>query len=262
MEKPKDIDEYKIWFSDVTGIPFTGKEQSYYETVSRIIKDEVERSNFWTEFLNLIESYNNEYYLLMNGYNLTAPNYKPEILVKSYDSMVNKAYRKNVILNKKWPKPPEDNWVTSKNWLTTTNDIIRTSYVVKYLDGIEFMIERLQKLCGKLSLKDSVSFEARDEGYYAVHYYVYLPISVPNEDWFSETKTILFEIQLTTQLQDVIKKLTHLHYENRRVRLKKPDKKWQWNYKSEEFSANYLGHILHYIEGMIMEIRENQNKQI
>ena len=37
--------------------------------------------------------------------------------------------------------------------------------------------------------------------------------------------------------------------------------KWQWDYKSDEFSANYLGHILHYVEGMIVEIREKQKKE-
>lgn len=262
MEKPKNINEYKVWLHNVIGIPFTGKEQSYYETVSGIIKTDIERSAFWTEFINKIESFNNEYYLEKDGYHLTVANYRPEILVKSYDSMLNKAYRKNVILNRNWPGPPKDDWINSKNWLTKTNDIIRTSFVVKYLDGIEFMIDRLTRYCKELGLKNDVSFEARDEGYYAVHYYIYLPISIPNEDWISEKKTISFEIQLTTQLQDVIKKLTHLHYENRRVRIDRPDKKWQWNYKSEEFSANYLGHILHYIEGMIMEIRENQTKKI
>ena len=28
-----------------------------------------------------------------------------------------------------------------------------------------------------------------------------------------------------------------------------------------EFAANYLGHVLHYVEGMIMDIREKQEKK-
>ena len=38
----------------------------------------------------------------------------------------------------------------------------------------------------------------------------------------------------------------------------KKEKIWQWNYKSDEFAANYLGHILHYVEGMIIEIRDKK----
>jgi len=55
-------------------------------------------------------------------------------------------------------------------------------------------------------------------------------------------------------------RLLHKYYEERRKKLKKEDIIWQWDWRSDEFSANYLGHILHYIEGMIMEIREKQRK--
>lgn len=34
------------------------------------------------------------------------------------------------------------------------------------------------------------------------------------------------------------------------------DVAWQWQYRGDQFVPNYLGHILHYIEGMIMEVRE------
>ncbi len=62
---------------------------------------------------------------------------------------------------------------------------------------------------------------------------------------------------MTTQLQEVIRRLLHTYYEDKR-QSKKEQTKWQWNYNSDEFSANYLGHILHYVEGMIMEVREKQ----
>jgi hypothetical protein len=48
-------------------------------------------------------------------------------------------------------------------------------------------------------------------------------------------------------------------YEEMRVKSTKEDnRKWQWNYQSLEFSSNYLGHILHYVEGMILEVRDKQ----
>jgi hypothetical protein len=51
---------------------------------------------------------------------------------------------------------------------------------------------------------------------------------------------------------------TPKYYEQRRTRLEKPDDKWQWNYKSDEFSPYYIGHIIHYIDGTIMEIRDKE----
>ena len=77
-------------------------------------------------------------------------------------------------------------------------------------------------------------------------------------DFKTEKIMVSIEIQITTQLQEVIKKLLHKYYEERRKRIEKPSVKWQWDYKSDEFSTNYLGHILHYVEGMIMDIRESR----
>ncbi|MGA8485346.1 MAG: hypothetical protein WB706_13230 [Nitrososphaeraceae archaeon] len=36
------------------------------------------------------------------------------------------------------------------------------------------------------------------------------------------------------------------------------DTNWKWNYKSDLFSSSYLGHILHYVEGLILEVRDKQ----
>jgi len=80
-------------------------------------------------------------------------------------------------------------------------------------------------------------------------------------NWDTIFIKISIELQITTQLQEVIRKLLHNYYEERRIRLKEEDLKWQWDYRSDEFATNYLGHILHYIEGMIMDIREKQEEK-
>ena len=59
-------------------------------------------------------------------------------------------------------------------------------------------------------------------------------------------------------MKDVISTLTHKYYERKRETLELPDTKWQWDYNSEEFSPNYLGHMLHYIEGAVMQIRDRE----
>ncbi len=68
------------------------------------------------------------------------------------------------------------------------------------------------------------------------------------------------EIQITTQIQEIIKVLLHKHYEENRKTTVPKDYKWQWDYKSPEFSSNYLGHIIHYVEGMIVEIRDKESR--
>jgi hypothetical protein len=55
--------------------------------------------------------------------------------------------------------------------------------------------------------------------------------------------------------------MLHLHYEKRREQRAGPESDaWKWDYKSDEFSTNYLGHILHYLEGVIVEIRNKPRR--
>ena len=122
------------------------------------------------------------------------------------------------------------------------------------------MIDKIKFICEQQSLPCQIFFEAREEGYYAAHLYTKQKFEIPKVTWDTEKVEISIEIQITTQLQEVIRKLLHKYYEERRKKVKKEDVKWQWNYKSDEFIANYLGHILHYIEGMIMEIRGKQKE--
>jgi len=134
--------------------------------------------------------------------------------------------------------------------------------VVKYLDGVDFLVAAMQSTCADSKLDSRQYFEAREEGYYAAHFYVYREFEIPKITWDTQKVTTSIELQITTQLQEAIRQLTRKYYEERRQRLKAPDTKWQWDYTSEEFVPNYLGHILHYLEGMIMEVREKQRSSI
>ncbi len=66
------------------------------------------------------------------------------------------------------------------------------------------------------------------------------------------------EIQVTTQLQEVLRKILHVVYERTRMISDDNQIPWQWRYKDDDFFINYLGHMLHNIEGLIMEIRRRQ----
>ncbi len=69
------------------------------------------------------------------------------------------------------------------------------------------------------------------------------------------------ELQITTQLQEVLRQFSHEFYEKMRMTNKQSEIPWQWRYKEDEFFANYLGHMLHNIEGMIMDVRRRQEEK-
>ena len=157
---------------------------------------------------------------------------------------------------------PADGWLLPPSWFSNTNDIIRTSIAVKYLDGVDFLVANLNTLAQNSGCNFRCDFEARAEGYYAAQTYIIIECEVPSETFGKEMTLFSFEVEITTQLKEVIKGLLHYHFERRRLAISNDgsSKKWQWDYKSDEFAANYLGHILHYLEGMIMDVRATQKR--
>ncbi len=229
-----------------------------YDSVASKIRETFESSSFWRELVARLRDYGEEY-LLATAYPLFTAPQPPTVLTKRFAAFLQKTFRRNVLENDGWPAAPPNGWVLPDNWYARVGDIVRTSLVVKYLDGVDFMTDRIMSLCREHALECEVSLEAREEGYYAAHVAVAQRVEVPRPDWDTEKLDATVEIQVTTQLQDVIRILLHRYYEARRERRAQPDVKWQWDYKSDEFLANYLGHILHYAEGMIMEVRDRQS---
>lgn len=257
--KPKDENEYKKWLFEFHGIEITNKTQIYYDSVtSKIVKD-LKDSDFWKQLTSNLKEFDDTY-INEKGYDLLATVVEPELFIKPFDSFLTKTYRKNILENRYFPEPPNGGWILPENWFARINDIVRTLFVVKYLDGVDFLITKIQGLCNTCSLKSNSFFEARKEGYYAAHFYLHRKFEIPNQNWDTQTIDFTIEFQITTQLQEVIRKLLHTYYEKRRIKLKPFDDSWMWDYASEEFATNYLGHMLHYIEGMIVDIRERQKK--
>lgn len=260
-EKPKDIDEYKEWLKKEHKIEILDRTETDYESVTSKIKTDFEKSDFWIQLTEDLKEFDSDYEST-TGYALLTPRFEPELYIKPFDSLLLKTFRKDILENKKWPDEPEGGWHFPDNWYSKINDIIRTLFVVKYLDGVGFMRDQIKFICKQQSLQYQISLEASEEGYYAAHLYTKQEFEIPGVDWDTEKVKVSIEIQITTQLQEVIRKLLHKYYEERRKRVEEEDIKWQWNYESDEFATNYLGHILHYIEGMVMEIREKQKEEI
>ncbi len=258
FDKPQDIEAYKIWLQKYHGEDVE-KIRKWFELVSKDIKDKFENSSFWTELLEKNRTYSYDY-KKDTGCDLLISSSNPTVSTKDFDSLLDKSLRLNILNNKNWPEPPDDGWFLPNNWFSRIGDIIRTRIIVKYLDGVEFLIPRIETLAreNKIVFENPI-FKSDEAGYYAVHLYVCDTFEVYGIDFDTEKMKIKIEIQLTTQLQEIILKLLHKYYEARRKKTKNNEEiPWQWNYKNNEFATNYLGHILHYIEGMIVDIRQKQ----
>lgn len=254
------IKNYPAWFKDKFDFDLNGKSATVFQYVIQKLYSDFEKSDFWKQLEANLKNYNDEYYL-RNGYQLLKV--EPlKLFSKSYQSLVNKSFRKNILLNARFPNEPENGWVTPENWFTKIKDLLRTTITVKYLDGVQFITDRINRLAEEIGYTFSVDFEAREEGYYAAHITIEGKFNIVDESWNAKEVVIPVEIQITTQLQEVIKILLHKMYEEARVLpTTNINQKWQWDYKSLEFSSNYLGHILHYVEGMILEVRDKQNQK-
>ena len=259
-EKPKNEKEFLIWFSELYN--FKQKDYSnYYNQVTNNLRENFCNTPYWNEVKKQYKDWDNQYYSDYNV-NLFTSDEAPKVVIKSLDSLLNKAYRKNVLRNNNFPNEPEGGWITPDNWFDNIHDIIRTSFVVKYLDGVKFVESKLKELAKNIGMDDSFlcEYEARDDGYYAAHAGIRLSIDLLTKSWTMEKHIISVEMQITTELQEMIKALLHKYYEKNRTTIIPEDYKWQWDYRNEQFVPNYMGHIAHYIEGMIVEIRDKQNK--
>jgi len=224
-KKPENLNDYKKWLKDNINIEISKRDESYYESVTTRIKSDFEKSNLWETMTRNFKEYNDEY-LIETGYQLIRET-KPEFLIKPFNSLVLKSFRKNVLENPNWPNEPQGGWILPSNWFRTINDILRTLIEVKYLDGVEFLLIKLQSQCEKIQILCTTSLEAREEGYYAAHFYIKQIFEIPKVNWDTEKIDVSIEIQITTQLQEVIRKLLHKYYENAR---QKPKSDTKWDY--------------------------------
>jgi hypothetical protein len=265
MEKPKNPREYIRWWNENFDTKIDLSVKKLYDNVSTLVKYEFENSDGYKKLIHQLRNYDAEYKRIWS-YDLLMK--KPEeikLVPKEWMPFISKVWRKNVVQNSNWnignwdkeKSQPNKGWITPDNWFEKIHDIARTRIVVKYFDGVELLLDKMHHHFEDCGCQCEPDWEAREEGYYAAHLNVTRDYELP-VGLATQKKRICVEIQITTQMKDVITSLTHKYYERKRESLEPPDKKWQWDYESDEFSPNYIGHILHYIEGAVMQIRDRE----
>jgi len=143
------------------------------------------------------------------------------------------------------------------NCFERLNDTIRSRIMIRYLDGVELVLNTLKEVSNRYNVEyDTEDYKAEERGYYGVHFVVQYPFEIL--DINGRTGKILsrMEFQICTQISEVVNELLHEYYEKQRLEMPTTDRKWLWDYDSDEFAPAYIGHISHYIEGMIMQARQ------
>ncbi len=161
-DKPQDIEQYKKWLSTDHHVVVAERTTTYYDSVANKMLKDFSSSPFWTALIGELESISQEYYIA-TSYHLLSTDAPPELKVKPFDSFLLKTFRKNVLENSNWPDEPTEGWILPASWYTQINDIIRTLIVVKYLDGVHFLVDRIQSLLEDHDLAFEVDYEATEK---------------------------------------------------------------------------------------------------
>lgn len=168
-------------------------------------------------------------------------------LFKSKDSIVNKLWRKNIRENKK---------ISLSNLKEKITDLVRTEIVVSNSFDAEYFARQLSIRNDEhegtirrdygVSLK-KIEFEPElkmEKGYFAYHLL------------FEFESGFILELQIFSNLMKEWRKLSHIIYEELRVK----DEKEENSIGSIETRMTSLGHLLHIAECEINDLKKQVNK--
>ena len=255
-EKP-DRSDYEQWLARVWTGDRRELRRGRYLQQQRDLQNAFEESKFFTLLENQLRAWSLDYEE-RKGVPMFGAWPEVKLEQKPWESFLSRTWRTNVLDNPNWPEPPAGGWLSPDCWFEGLWDVVRTRIVVRYLDGVQFLADRMTELGAAVGAEVRVWTHAQEYGYYAMHVTVRQDFHVQTLNFeVEEERYSKIEIQLTTELQETIGSLTHGYFEKRREEQLDSDNKWQWNYQSPEFTPYYLGHMLHYLEGMIMRVRED-----
>lgn len=256
---PATDEEYVVWARRVLGVDFDERSvELSYDLNATFALATAQSHDFFKGLDNFLKESSEAYQAQKHADLFMGSPTEVKLVLKSYASAVNKSFRHNIVSNKNFDNPPEEGWVTPADWFSTFNDIVRSTVVCKFIDGPQFLAELLKAYATDLRLDSNYTSQQKDDGYYAYHFYVNIPVELlingaPN------VVNVKIELQLTTQLQEVLYKITHRYYEHLRNQRAVDPSKWKWEVNSNRFRAGYVSHTLHLLEAIILELRDSDD---
>jgi hypothetical protein len=135
------------------------------------------------------------------------------------------------------------------------NDLVRTRVRCQYLDGVDFLAEKLVKLGEAMNIRNKREYKGKLEGYFAQHFYFEENV-IFRFGGVSQMTTIQCEVQVATELSTPVWDAGHFVYEAWRGQSDEA-KDWQWNPKAPRFLVRQLGHMLHLADGILVQMRDS-----
>lgn len=264
--KRPDAANYPEWANSQLEIDYKASHvNQLYLINTRLIKNTFEATTFFSGFVDFLKGCSSQYKELHDAELLTYdPPYAFE--VKPFNSVLNKSYRWNVNWNKEWPNKPasrqRQDWLTPTNWFEKLDDLVRATIVCKYIDGPDFLAARMKEYADSVGLKAYYQAVELESGYYAFHFYLVFSCSLVTNAELTENaeKTVKVEIQITTQMQELLRELLHKFYEQTRITSDQDDS-WKWEHNTARFKSSFMGHTLHLLEGIVTELRDEMKEQ-
>lgn len=254
--KPATLSEYLEWAKSTLHADFTeDQSRSLYDVNVQTAFNTVAQHPFFIHLGTRLHAWSLEYEAATHSHLLMSGD-APRLLMKPFASAVNKSFRTNVLWNRGFPRPPKHGWVTPANLFSYFNDSIRTTLVCKFIDGPGTIVQHLEQYAKETNILSRWYTQARDDGYYAYHFYVTIEVNFYDASWRVQRLPLTVEIQVTTQLQDILRGLTHQLYEQNRLAAEPETAEWKWDYRSDRFQASYLSHTLHLLEALVVQARD------
>jgi ppGpp synthetase/RelA/SpoT-type nucleotidyltranferase len=143
LDAKPTLAQYPAWLVRKKLVTNLDVHKNHYDATTRAIDEKYRTSEFWRSILGGLKDVDAQY-TIEHKYPLIAL-FSPELLIKPWRSFVEKTYRKNILSNVNFPNSPDDGWLTPENWYAKIHDIIRTTIIVKYLDGVPLLVEFLKQ---------------------------------------------------------------------------------------------------------------------
>jgi ppGpp synthetase/RelA/SpoT-type nucleotidyltranferase len=218
-------------------------------------------SPYWREVARRLYDWSTDYRTETDALLFQGAPAVPKLANKPWQSFLSRTWRENVHRNDNWPDPPPGGWWLPDNWFERAWDIVRTRFVVRYMDGVKTLAENLVACAEerRFKLDAHVDAEAKADGYYAYHVLVRQPFAVPALDYGgNQERTSYIEIQVMTELAEVVSQLTHPLYETRRE-AQPAEMPALWKEDSDEHEIIALGQQSAKLERDVLRIRK-QNR--
>lgn len=238
------------WMADCKNAhPQTGSPDYWSIIESNVIQwaKDLTVSSFWSDTGRELDKWRTDYRAATGSTLLSQPRL-PDFTPKTIESILNK-------LQRKYPNDKLTDAFVGPYPIPRIGDMVRVRLTCSYLDGVEFLANKLMELAKSTGTIAVHEKQGKIEGYYAQH------INISQDVMLKVAGAIALvrvdcEIQIATDMSTKMWDTSHGLYE--RVRGQPTEaESWQWKHSDPRFISNQLGHLVHLVDGLLIQLRES-----